>query len=183
MNAVALLEKYFPTPDALKIVMEHSRLVAAKALQIARALEGVELDLRFIEEAALLHDIGVCRTNAPELACFGSAPYICHGILGRDILEAEGFPVHAMVCERHIGVGVTSVDIVSQRLPIPTRDMTPRSIEERLVCFADLFYSKKPRLLNHEKSVAEVRNSLGQYGSHKVVIFDDWLREFRCPPL
>lgn len=179
MNPIALLEKYFgiDTP-AFEIVREHSRLVADKALRVARSLENQELNLQFIEEAAFLHDIGVCQTNAPGLGCFGEAPYIRHGIIGREILEAEGLFAHAMVCERHIGVGLTVDDIIRQGLPLPEREMVPLTLEEKIICFADLFYSKKPRNLTKEKTPEEVRNSLRGFGDHKVVILEQWLRDF-----
>jgi uncharacterized protein len=178
MNAVILLEKYFPNPAALAIILEHSRLVAAKALRVADALEYGDLDRRFLEEAALLHDIGVCRTAAPGIGCHGNEPYICHGIIGRAILEAEGMPRHALVCERHIGVGLTVDDIRTQNLPLPQREMSPQSLEERIISFADLFYSKKRGALSDEKTSDVVRRNLGRFSAAKVVIFDGWLREF-----
>ncbi|HYS44044.1 MAG TPA: HDIG domain-containing protein, partial [Geobacteraceae bacterium] len=112
MNAVDLLEKYFgSSPTAFGIVLEHSRMVSIKALRIAESLNGLAVDLQFVEEAALLHDIGVSRIHAPDMGCFGQEPYIRHGIIGRKILEEEGYPRHALVCERHIGVGLTVDDI------------------------------------------------------------------------
>jgi uncharacterized protein len=183
MNAVALLEKYFTTPAAREIIIIHSRLVAAKALQIARCLDNPLLDLQFVEEAALLHDIGVCRTSVPDIGCRGSEPYIRHGVIGREILEAEGMPRHALVCERHIGVGLTVGDIRAQRLPLPERDMAPQSLEERIVCFADLFYSKKPGGAAAEKSPDTVKKSLARFSEEKAAIFEKWLEEFtyrRC---
>ena len=179
MDPIVLLENYFPEPAPRTLVVEHSRLVAAKALQIARQLADPSLDLPFIEEAALLHDIGVCRTDAAGLGCGGRLPYICHGIAGREILEAEGLPRHALVCERHIGVGLSAADIREQRLPLPVRDMLPVSREERLVCLADLFYSKRPDTFREEKPVARVRRELAKHGGAKVAIFDAWLAEFR----
>jgi uncharacterized protein len=180
MKAVLLLEKYFTDPAALAIILEHSRLVAAKALKIAAVLGPGKVDCRFIEEAALLHDIGVCRTALPRIGCHGDEPYIRHGIIGREILEAEGLPVHALVCERHIGVGLTVADILAQDLPLPERDMSPQSIEERIISFADLFFSKKPGSVGLEKSPDQVRSNLGQFGEHKVIIFDRWQLEFDC---
>ena len=175
----ALLHKYFPNPAACALVLEHSRLVAAKALELAKQLpDAASLDLKFVEEAALLHDIGVCRTSAPGLGCHGDQPYIRHGIIGREILEAEGLPRHAMVCERHIGVGLTVADIHQQRLPLPLRDMSPVSREERLVCLADLFYSKKPGRVREEKNLATIRQDLGKFGPAKVAILTSWLQEF-----
>lgn len=179
MTPENLLARHFgPATTACGIVLAHSRHVAAKALAVARRLRDPLLDLRFIEEAALLHDIGVCRTNSTGIGCTGEAPYILHGIIGREILETEGLPRHALVCERHIGVGLTVEDIERQSLPLPRRDMVPLTREERIVCFADLFFSKKPRSLDHEKHPDEVRANLLRYGDHKVAIFEEWLAEF-----
>lgn len=178
MNAVALLEKYFTNQAALEIILEHSRQVAAKALRIADSLSRNEIDRRFIEEAALLHDIGVCRTAAPDIGCHGSEPYLRHGILGKEILEREGLPRHALVCERHIGVGLTVDDIRVQNLPLPEREMVPTTVEEKIVCLADLFFSKKPGFLDREKPVDDVKKGLRKFGERKVAIFDGWLREF-----
>lgn len=180
MHAISLLSKYYPESAAFDIVFEHSRRVADKALAVAKALGLSEESLRFIEEAALLHDIGICRIHAPDIGCTGSDPYICHGIHGRKILEHEGLPLHAMVCERHIGVGLTAGDIRLQNLPLPDRDMSPVTLEERIVCFADLFFSKKPGSLHVEKSVGQVRTALGRFGSRNVSVFDEWLSEFAC---
>lgn len=177
-----MLEKYFPEPRSRAIVIEHSRLVAAKALAIARSLDE-PLDLPFIEQAALLHDIGICRTSAPGIGCHGCDHYLCHGIHGREILEREGFTRHAMVCERHIGVGLTARDIASLGLPLPIRDMKPIGIEEEVISFADLFYSKKPASLAVEKTVAEVRADLVRHGDEKLVIFDQWLARFGNPAI
>ena len=174
-----LFHKYFTDSFARELVWEHSRLVAAKALQLARALPDRDaLDLKFIGEAALLHDIGVCRTDAPGLGCHGPHPYICHGIIGREILESEGLHRHAIACERHIGVGLTAADVTRQELPLPIRDMIPVTREEKLICLADLFYSKKPSRVSEEKSLDRIRRDLVRFGPEKVVIFDTWLMEF-----
>lgn len=160
------------------MVYEHSRLVAGKAITVAIG-QGINgSGLKFIEEAALLHDIGVVGTGSPRLGCRGSSTYLCHGILGREILEREGYPEHALVCERHIGVGLTTEDIIRQDLPLPHRDMLPITLAERIICFADLFYTKKPDRIDRELTVDEVRQGLARFGAHKVGIFDDWLREF-----
>lgn len=180
LDPAALLEKHFgANRAAFEIVLAHSRTVADKALAIARTRPQLDRrDLDFIEEAALLHDIGVCAIHAPKLGCFGSAPYICHGIIGRGILEAEGLPEHALVCERHIGVGLTASDIALQGLPLPEREMAPVTLCERIVALADLFFSKKEGELTLEKSADRVRSDLARFGAEKVVIFDRWLREF-----
>lgn len=173
MDPVQLLQKYFGADTAgFTTVLTHSRLVADKAVAVARTVSGV--DLKFVEEAALLHDIGVCRVHAPNIGCTGDLPYILHGLTGREILEQEGLPRHAMVCERHIGVGLTIEDIERQQLPLPRRDMSPLAVEEKIICYADLFFSKKPRSLTQEKSAAEVRQNLLGFGEARAAIFDRW---------
>lgn len=177
MWTTKLLARYLEGKP-FKIVCEHSRHVADLALEIADHLGLSGEDLLFIEEAALLHDVGVCQVHAPELGLYGDNPYIMHGVLGRAILEREGYPVHALVCERHTGVGVTLDDIVRQKLPLPHRDMCPQSLTEQIICFADLFYSKKPGRLDERKSVARVREKLRVFGEGKVAVFDAWLTQF-----
>lgn len=180
LNAKGLLEKYFLGNDqALEIVYRHSRNVADKALAIARGTGLPEQELQFVEEAALLHDIGICRIYAPKLNCFGTAPYICHGVIGRQILDSEGFPRHAMVCERHIGVGLTMQDVVTQKLRLPRREMSPVTESERIVALADLFFSKKGGDLDREKSAEQVRLDLLRFGQEKVLIFERWLADLR----
>lgn len=179
MDAVSLLKKHFThAPGAGEIVLAHSRLVADLALDVARKSGETGLDLPFIEEAALLHDIGVSAVHAPDIGCQGDAPYIRHGIIGRAILESEGYRAHAMVCERHIGVGLTAADIRAQELPLPDRDMAPVTVAEEIICFADLFFSKKPDTLSTRKSVDQVRAGLARFSADKVAIFDSWLARF-----
>jgi uncharacterized protein len=171
---IELLGRYFEG-DALAVIAGHGRAVAGLALNVCRLLGLAEDDCRFVEEAALLHDIGVCRIHAPGIGLEGGSPYIMHGIIGREILEQEGFPRHAMVCERHIGVGLTVKDIIRQALPLPQRDMTPLSLPEQIICFADLFYSKSPGRITLQKSPERVREKLAGFGGNKVRIFDSWM--------
>lgn len=174
---IELLGRYFDG-DALAVIAGHGRAVAGLALDICHLLGLAEEECRFVEEAALLHDIGVCRTLAPKIGQEAGFPYIMHGIIGREILEQEGLPRHALVCERHIGVGLTVKDIVRQGLPLPQRDMTPVSLSEQIICFSDLFYSKSPGRITHQKSPDKVRSKLAGFGEGKALIFDHWMELF-----
>lgn len=177
MDAEKLLAGYL-NGVSLEIVLEHSRYVADLALEVSDYLRLGEGDRRFIEEAALLHDIGVCLVFAPDIGLNGKHPYIEHGVLGRAILEGEGYPLHALVCERHIGVGLTVADIELQKLPLPRRDMSPVSLCEQIICFADLFYSKTPGRLSERKTPEKIRNKLASFGADKVKVFDLWMVKF-----
>ena len=177
MNPLDIIKKYYREgSDAYRILTIHSRSVADKALAIARMHPELNLDLPFIEEAAMLHDIGIFKCNAPEIDCHGDAPYICHGYLGAELLRAEGFPRHALVCERHTGTGLSLQMIEEQHLPVPHRDMRPVSWEEQIICFADKFYSKTH--LDREKQPEKIRKSLSKYGAATLSQFDEWYKLF-----
>ena len=179
MTALRLIKKYYPeNSQAYNILVEHGKAVFNKAREIALKNPHLEVDLTFLEEAAFLHDIGIFMTHAPEIGCFGEHPYISHGYLGRELLEKEGFHRHAMVCERHTGVGLSQDDIERQNLPIPKRCMLPKSVEERLICFADNFFSKSHHNLSTEKPIETIRKSLAKHGEHHVVAFDQMAQEF-----
>lgn len=129
----------------------------------------------------MLHDIGIFLTNAPHIGCYGDKPYICHGYLGRELLEKEGLPGHAIVCERHVGAGLTVSDIETGKLPLPLRDMSPVTLEEKIICFADKFYSKVKDNTGNKKAILQIRKELGRYGQSKLQQFDEWLVFFKEP--
>ena len=176
-NVISLIDKYYPEENELKhILLTHSRSVADKALAMARNHPELNLDLVFVEEAAMLHDIGIFRTDTDGIHCFGTYPYICHGYLGSELVAAEGFPKHALVCERHTGAGLSLQSILEQNLPVPHREMVPLSLEEQIICFADKFFSKTK--LDREKSVEKARNSIAKYGEEGLIRFDHWCELF-----
>ena len=176
MNPLDIICKYCTNEKQLHILLVHSRAVADKALRIARRHPEWRVDELFIEEAALLHDIGITYVNAPAIECYGEEPYIRHGILGAEILRNEGLDRHALVCERHTGTGLTLQQIVEQGLPLPQRDMQPISLEEQIICFADKFFSKTR--LDTEKTVEQARRSLEKFGIEGLEKFDKWCEIF-----
>lgn len=177
MNALAIIDKYYADNEELKfILLKHSRAVAEKALDIARRHPELSLDMNFLEEAALLHDIGIFMTDAEAIQCHGEHPYICHGYLGAELMRKEGFPLHALVCERHTGAGISPDEIEKQQLPIPKRDMRPVSLEEQVICFADKFFSKTK--LDKEKSIEKALKSISRYGEEGVERFNRWCEMF-----
>jgi uncharacterized protein len=178
MKPLDIISTYYkPRSKAYKIVVTHSTLVTEKALKIASQRKDLNPDFKFIEEASMLHDVGIFKTNAPNLYCFGEFPYLCHGYLGCEILTAQGYPEHGLVCERHTGIGITTEDILTYKLPLPLRDYVPVSVEEQIICFADKFFSKSGDLL-HEKSVSEVRKSILKFGEKNVERFNEWCEIF-----
>jgi len=176
MNPLKLIEQHYP-PGTLahRVMLAHGREVAGLATAVAaRVGRRQAVDAALVSEAAWLHDIGIILTRTPRLGCFGDAPYLAHGVLGAELLRAAGLPRHALVCERHIGVGLSIDDIDRQQLPLPRREMRPQSLEEQIVAYADLFFSKTPEGPDGPRDVAEVRARLGRFGAGKVAAFDHW---------
>lgn len=177
MDPIVIIDKYYSQNAELRhILLTHSKKVAEKALMVAENHPELKLNKNFLYEASMLHDIGICFTHAPGILCFGEAPYLCHGYLGAKLMREEGFPLHASVCERHTGAGLSLTDIVSKNLPVPQRELVPVTLEEQVICFADKFFSKTR--LDEEKTVEEARRSLLKFGEEGVCRFDKWCKAF-----
>lgn len=138
-----IIDRYYPEGTRRRdIYLRHCRAVADLALEIA-ARKHLPLDPATVEEAAMLHDIGISLTDAPGIDCHGHEPYIMHGVLGAQLLRQAGMSeTSARVAESHTGAGISQADIEAQDLPLPPGDYMPRTQLERLVCYADKFYSK-----------------------------------------
>ncbi len=174
----AVIDKYYPAGQRLRdIYMRHCRSVADKALSIARRLS-LPLPEEEIEAAAMLHDIGICLTDAPGIECRGTLPYLAHGYAGADLLRSDGAPeTYARVAERHTGTGLTTDEISAAGLPLPGgRSYMPETLLERLVCYADKFYSKSGDMA--EKNLDRVRASIAKFGPASASRFEALHRDF-----
>lgn len=178
LDVYNIIKKYYdPSSKLYKILTTHSACVALKALQIAKRKKDWKLDKKLIYEGAMLHDIGIFLCKSPSIECFGEEPYIRHGILGREILDNEGLPKHALICERHTGVGLTLEMIIKRDLPLPHREMVPISLEEQIICFADCFYSKTGDPTK-EKTIEQIKKGLSRHSAEQVTKFEAWCKIF-----
>lgn len=177
MDYQAIIDKYYPAGTMCRgIFLQHSRQVAAKAIDIANQCR-LDLSHEEIEAAAMLHDIGIFMTNAPDIGCFGTEPYIRHGIIGAELLREENAPeIYARVAERHTGAGITADDITRQQLPLPLQDYCPETMLEKLICYADKFYSKSGEM--KEKSIEHIRKSLSRFSTENLTRFEEMHRLF-----
>lgn len=184
LDCLSIIQRYYtPGNEDYRVLVLHSRQVADLAVALGQRLidRHVPVDIEFVEEAAMLHDIGMYRTDAPGIHCHGSEPYIKHGIIGRQMLDSMGLYRHGRVCERHTGTGITAAEIISQGLPIePPRDLLPESVEEKLVCYADKFFSKS-RPEEPAKTIERARLSLAKFGEDTVRRFDEMTALFGDP--
>ena len=104
--------------------IQHSLKVAQKALEIA-SRSGSKLDFELIGRGALFHDLGKAKTHDIE-----------HGKIGEEIGRSLGLPTPITdIMEKHIRGGLTEEEAVE--LGLPVKDYQLRSLEERIVIYAD----------------------------------------------
>jgi uncharacterized protein len=106
-------------------VRRHSEKVADKAIEIARKIKKVPVDINLIEIGALLHDIGRTKTHGFK-----------HALIGGKILKQRGFSNKlARICETHILGGLDKED--AKKVGLPEKDYLPLTLEEKIICLAD----------------------------------------------
>lgn len=193
-----IIDIYYKEDDPLReVLLTHSRQVADRALLICRNHPELGLDPEFVEAAAMLHDVGIIRCDAPSIHCHGTEPYICHGRLGAEMLRGgawlkdkgerikdKGEMINdkgelealARVCERHTGAGLSKKEIVEQGLPLPHEDFLPETMVEQVICYADKFYSKTK--LRQEKTIEQAERSLAKFGEEGLQRFRRWVQMF-----
>lgn len=173
----SFIDRYYESGSRLReILIRHSRQVADMALAI-NVVRQLGLDAGEVEAAAMLHDVGICQCDAPSIECHGTQPYIMHGVIGAEMLRHDGMPEWAArVAERHTGAGLSAKDITEQNLPLPPGDYMPHTTLERLICYADKFYSKSGSM--ERKSLEAVRRSMLKHGPETLSRFDALNKEF-----
>ena len=77
INPLDIIRKYYMLDSlAGQSLLIHSQLVRDKAQSLVIRHPEMDLDIPFIQEAAMLHDIGIFLTKAPDIGCFGEHPYL-----------------------------------------------------------------------------------------------------------
>ena len=73
INVKEIIDFYYPNDNELKNIYNiHAEKVASMALEMARRHPELGIDMQFVEEAAMLHDLGIFLTDAPRIYCFGT---------------------------------------------------------------------------------------------------------------
>ena len=181
-SAFSIIEHFYPEDTPFRrLLIKHSEQVRDKALQILDASPddvSKAIDRSIVIDGALLHDIGIGECHAPSILCNGTKPYIAHGVIGAEMLRKfdSALEPYARICERHTGAGLSAEDICRQHLPLPERDFLPETLEEKLICLADKFFSKSGDM--KEKPIMAVRQSMVKYGSDTIHRFDVLCRLF-----
>jgi uncharacterized protein len=117
---VAFLRQAGVSPEDV----DHSLRVARKALDVARRTEA-RVDMEFVGRAALFHDLGKAQTHAIE-----------HGMLGAEAGKKLGLPESiTAIMEKHIRGGLTKAEAIE--LGLPVKDYSLKTLEERIIIYAD----------------------------------------------
>jgi uncharacterized protein len=82
----------------------------------------------------------------------------------------------ARIAERHTGAGITADDIIARQLPLPVADYTPQTQLERLICYADKFYSKSRG--TDAKPLERVIASMSKFSADTLQRFEALHKEF-----
>lgn len=108
--------------------LDHSLKVAGKALEIGRRITAASktpVDMELVGRGALFHDLGKAKTHEIE-----------HGKIGAEMGAALGLPVAITdIMQKHIRGGLSTEEAMELGLPI--RDYTLRTLEERIIIYAD----------------------------------------------
>lgn len=104
--------------------IKHCIKVAEKALEIAQRT-GANVDMELIGRGALFHDLGKAKTHEIE-----------HGKIGAEIGKRIGLKKEVTdIMEKHIRGGLTEKE--AKELSLPIKDYTLKTLEERIVIYAD----------------------------------------------
>jgi uncharacterized protein len=141
--------KFLKRVGCNKKVIEHCIIVSEYAVEIAKACKNkIPIDMRLIEIGALMHDVGRAITND-----------VRHAILGATLVRAAGYSEDlANLVERHVGAGIPIKE--ARKIKLPVKSYMPKSIEEKIVSYADKLVRGKRRTTVNE-AVEEISQKLG----------------------
>lgn len=132
-------------------VVRHCKAVATLAVEMAENCKkrGRKVNVQLVERGALLHDIGRSKTHT-----------IDHVIEGAKVAAYLGLPRSIVaIIERHAGGGITRDE--ARRLGWPVKDYLPRTLEEKIVAYADKLIEGSGRV-EIQRTIEKLSRELGR---------------------
>ncbi len=134
--------KYLRRAGCSESVIEHSKAVAEKAIEIAEHVN-VNVDMDLLKKGAINHDIGRSKTHDLD-----------HFVVGADIARDFGFDEDVVrIIERHIGAGILKDEAL--QFGLPHKDYMPETPEEIIVSYADN--------ITHHVTTASLEETLNKF--------------------
>ncbi len=141
--------------------IRHCIRVAEKALEIAERT-GANIDMELVSRGALFHDLGKAKTHAME-----------HGKIGAEIGIQLGLPQAVTdIMEKHIRGGLSEEE--AKELDLPVKNYTLKTLEEKIVIYADRLVDIIMDGIVHidsekeaEKRFEEILRTYIQYGKNE----------------
>jgi uncharacterized protein len=133
-------------------LVRHCKLVSKIGEDLANSCKskGIDVNVNLVVIGGLLHDLGRSETHS-----------IYHGVVGAQLAQKIGLPRSLiLIIERHIGAGIPSEEAVLSGLP--ERDYIPRSLEERIVAYADKLVCGNRRT-TIDSEICRLSNELGSF--------------------
>jgi len=146
-EALNLLVKAGCSPN----VVEHCKSVSAFSVKVARACQkrDLKVDFSLVEISGLLHDIGRSKTHSVD-----------HALVGGEIARSFGLPNSVVsIIERHAGGGIPKEE--AKKMGWPAKDYLPKTLEEKIVCYADKRIAGL-RIVSIEQTVKAYVTDLGK---------------------
>ncbi|MCW4053078.1 MAG: TIGR00295 family protein [Candidatus Bathyarchaeota archaeon] len=112
-------------------VVEHCIKVAHYAAEMAESCrkKGVKVDVELVRIGAILHDIGRARTHT-----------VNHSIVGAQLARELNLSTSLVsIIENHVGTGINESE--AEKLGWPMKSYIPKTLEERIVAYADKLIS------------------------------------------
>ena len=140
------------------IVWEFANDIAQQAIK-----NSYLIDLKLLKTGCYVHDIGRMVTGSKGSKVLKHPIY--HLYEGYRILKKEGFPVLARICVCHTGGGGLD-KITNKKHGFMARDFFPRTIEEKIIAYADSRTSYQVGRGSYIGSYAKAYNRFRRYRGH-----------------
>ena len=124
----------------------------------------------------MLHDIGIIRCDAPGINVLVQNLIYVMVDWGQRCFRKEVFRVMPVSVNGIQEQVLPREQIINQHLPLPEQDFLPETMEEKVICYADKFFSKTH--LDKEKTVEQAERSLAKFGEEGVLRFREWEQIF-----